>query len=339
MLTHKLDTTRVLFDNFPRHVGKYRAKVYDWDSFQRYLGKASGREECYVSVYPLVPSGSDWTVPDGGLDKVTFDFDGNGAFEQSCKVYRTALKNGFDAIPAISGKKGFHTHILSQPMDIPQAKVKETLMDISCQILKEALGITDWADSGSVDWHVIGNSSALIRVPGTLRPPDNISYCSFLPPDYYTMDEAEVYRFTKSQQDFDYDLNSGKSLLDVLKNYDPIALPETLPASPSFDSYRGDYSYVTKLLMKRIADGRHRVSRFILCPYFANVVGLEDSVGVETISMWIDACSKLKETSAKKSLRFDYAYARAKGWMPWTLNYLRVRDSDLYSTISSVGIK
>lgn len=317
-------TVRFLFGDTPRQVGWYRRLVQTPWEFEKFIEDANGKEEVYTNAFPL----------DGIYQSVVFDFDKKGAYEDAKTVYRWGLRKGFNSLATVSGKKGYHVYLLSTPYRVNH----EGLVDIYAQILKDALNITQFDDETSVDFHLVSNPSALIRVPGTLRVPENNAYCSFLPPDWYNLSEAETLQYTKCPQDFKFDLHPKRSLLELLS--EPLTASDLILDSPNVElTARGDshpdYTYIRKLLLHPVSDGRHRLVRFVLAPFFSNVVGLDSQEGCRIIGAWLSACEKLHPTTIRQTLSHDYAYAKAKHYMPRSLSSIKKHDSDLYVIISN----
>jgi hypothetical protein len=319
-------TTQQLFEPYYRTVGKHRYTISSFRQFEEYVLKTSGRDDVYVSVYPL----------DSTIDRLVFDFDKGNAFAEARRVYAWCLAQGFPTIPIISGSKGFHLHVLFKPIKVENTR--ELLMDKATYILNKSLGLKRY-DESSVDFHVVGNPQAMIRVPNTLRAPSNISYCSYLPENWHMLSEEEVWHYSKYPHTILYHMKPTRTLLE----FDTSDAPDTLNAQPQprVSDYNpaehlGDYRYIQKLLLHPVSDGRHRISRFILCPYFVNVVGYSDDEAYFMISVYLDRCSKLKPTTAKSTLMYDIKYARQRGFYPSSLKNIEKRDKDLFNIVSSV---
>jgi len=187
-----------------RQVGKYRKEIHSQREFEQYLVHANGTEEAFISVYPL----------SGEVDRILFDVDGKFAIKDLKSLYWWATENNFPCVPLCTGKKGGQIHIFSKQFQVPNPK--EVVTDISTYILRQALGLKNWDDKNiSIDWTIFGNTSALCRIPNTLRPPDNVSYCSYLPPYFTEMDEAEVFSYSKCPHTFNYSLSPRRSFLEL----------------------------------------------------------------------------------------------------------------------------
>lgn len=298
-------------------------------AFETYIKEASGREDVYAGVFDTSRT----------IDKVTIDFDKAGAIDDARKVYvYWSIQKKWPIVPVVSGRKGAHLHILSKPIRVQNPK--EVLTDITYTILRGALGIKKWDDKNSVDHTIVGNPSALIRIPNTLRFEENNSYCSYLPPDWYLKSEYEILKYTKSPHDFNYNLEINRSLIELIQTPSDLLLSsENVNVVPAgTHSYYGDYKFIEKLLLYPVEDGRHRIVRFILCPYAANVLELDIEEGTNLIRRWVDSAKLLRPTNADNNLRYDYNYARSHGYSPWTLKMMQRKDPDLYQIIvNAVG--
>jgi hypothetical protein len=83
-------------------------------------------------------------------------------------------------------------------------------------ILYEAFG-----GSGSVlsvDPHPLGDVRRMVRVPNTLRPPENKSFCTYLPPDEFpSMSWEDLVLHTKSPHTYDYELTRDRPSIQEFK--------------------------------------------------------------------------------------------------------------------------
>ncbi len=211
-----------LFYPYQRETSRGRKLVSNVDEFTRYVEDVSGVDDVYVSTYPVTKNVSTGEHDVISIDRVVFELDGKSSIHDSKLLYLWGLQNGFSPVAIASGRKGCHVHILSSPFDVVDAdKAKALLTDISTHILYQALGKRkSWDDYDSIDWTIFGNISSLIRVPNTLRPPSNNSYCSFLPQDFINMSETEIFKYTKSPHVFDYSMSRSRSFLDLPINTD-----------------------------------------------------------------------------------------------------------------------
>jgi hypothetical protein len=221
--------TLALFYPFNRETSRGRHLIYDMNGFVKYVEENSGRDDVYVSTYPVSKNQATGQHEVTEVDRVVFELDGDLAIRDGKRLYLWGVNNGFPTIPIASGRKGIHIHILSRTIRV--ANAKEVLTDISTYILNQALGIQSWDEDMSIDWTIFGNTSSLIRVPGTLRTPDNNSYCTFLPPSFPEMSEEEIYHHTKAPHVYNYRMSRSKSLLDLPFTVDV----ETIKAESVFE--------------------------------------------------------------------------------------------------------
>ena len=188
-----------LFTRFPREVGLYRKIVKSYRAFRDYIIKNNGVNDCYTSLYDI-----NFTI-----DKVFFDFDGKGALETAKTLYEHLYTKGYPVIPVITGKKGFHIYLLVKP----DGYTKRDLTIASYSILYSVFGEEL---PPSVDTHVLGDIRRLVRIPNTLRPPENLTWCSYLPPDFHELRESEIYSYQKAPHDFEYPLRPLPSLSEFI---------------------------------------------------------------------------------------------------------------------------
>jgi len=209
----------LIFSPFFREVGKSRRVVYNLKEWLNEIDKLNGFDDVFTSVYPL----------DGTIDKIFFDIDDKDiekAFEVAAKLYSWLRDNGFTVIPIATGKKGFQLHVLLEPLrysNLCEKKKKELLANAAYYIIEKA-GLTDedGEPMSQIDTHVIGDVRRLCRVPNTLRPPENKSFCVFLPPNFDEMGIDDVVEYTKHLSlEYNYEINELKNLFDF-----PIVLTE-----------------------------------------------------------------------------------------------------------------
>jgi len=198
----KLDaTTQMLFSPFEdREVANpSRRHVRNIDDFIRFIEQNNGVADCFSSVYPA----------DGTIDKIFFDIDSKGvagSVEDARKLYSHLLMKDLNVIPIISGKKGFHFYVLLKPKRYKEAKT--LLTKAAYSILYEVFGSDNGKiNVGTVDPHIIGDIRRISRVPNTLRPPENLTWCTYLPEDWVKMSTAELVEQMKSPHTYDYILD------------------------------------------------------------------------------------------------------------------------------------
>lgn len=194
-------TTLSLFSPFNRTVGNpVQYEINSQREFEYFLEKNNGIKDCSSSVYANA----------GIIDKVWFDFDGKNAFNDAKKVYKYLKGKNAKCIPIISGKKGIHLHLLvKSDVSVDEANAKAILMDAVTTIATEALGITDWSQETSLDWTKAGVLGVTCRIPNTLRPPENSTYCSYLPENWDTLSNYDLWTYAKQPNEFTY---TGKVL-------------------------------------------------------------------------------------------------------------------------------
>lgn len=217
----RIDTTTLrLFGDMPREVANPSRKVvHRVSQMARFIEKNNGVKDCYTSVYPLT----------GVIDEIFYDLDGKKALKDAKKMYGWLRGEGYSVVPVASGKKGFHLHVLLKPRKYGD-EAKSSLLKATMGILSSIFGDGE-ETSVSVDPHPIGDVRRICRIPNTLRPPENLNWCTYLPPDgFLDMTEVDVARHIKSPHTYEYDFG-GKlpSLTDFpepegfeLKGWNPI---------------------------------------------------------------------------------------------------------------------
>jgi len=162
----------------------------------------NGVDEVFTNVNPLY----------GVINKIFLDFDGAQSLKESQTVYQHLLSYNIPVIPVASGKKGIHLYILFK--DREGRDNKEVLLKATYSILIKALG----KETKSADPHVLGDIRRLCRVPNTLRPPENMSYCTFLPPGkgFLEMRESDLWWYIKGVHSYHYDLPPPPSFEELI---------------------------------------------------------------------------------------------------------------------------
>lgn len=193
-------TTRYLFSPFFREVGNPRREIVrSLRQFESFVEKNNGFRDCFVSVYSLNLI----------VDKLFFDFD--GSFEEAKKFYRFLIDRGYATIPVFSGKKGIHLYVLLKKRKFSDYnEAKNRVLQAALYLVLEAFG----SIPKTLDTHVLGDVKRLTRIPNTLRPPENLSYCTYLPEDFYKMGDEEIILHGKSPHVYEYDLNPTQSIDD-----------------------------------------------------------------------------------------------------------------------------
>ena len=204
--------TFLLFSPFNRNVGNpYQFGIKSQKDFEDFLIRNNGLNDCSASVY----------ADDGVIDKIWFDFDGEGAIEEAKKLYDYLKFLECKVIPVISGKKGIHLHLLvSSTISVNEYDARVQLMDACQSIIRNGLGIKDWKQKTTLDWSKLGAITSTCRIPNTLRPPANTTWCSYLPEDWSKLSNNEIWDYAKSSHDFEYtgEVYNLSFFIDNIKN-------------------------------------------------------------------------------------------------------------------------
>jgi len=201
----KLDrTTCRLFGDMPREVSLGRLKVNTVDDLANYVSTNNGVTDCYVST----------TTLDGLVTEIYYDIDSpnlEDAFLETCWVYEWLLRKGCCVVPVITAGKGFNLHKILRPKRYEDGQESKRLIkNATLWVLSQVFGYDEKTRiiyTDCFDPQVIGNLRRVCRIPNTLRPPKNLAWCTYLPPDFHKMKLIDIIALTKEPQHFDYDFN------------------------------------------------------------------------------------------------------------------------------------
>jgi len=222
------NTTKLLFGRFPREMFSWRTVVHSLDEMEKLIQYHNGIDDLYTSVY------SSNLV----LDRIFFDFDyGDHLLQDAKDMVNWCNENQFQTVPIVSGKKGLHIYIITKPKIYgPEAKINLTRAAYS--ILKSVYGpfkqISHPNNEGKLvrkfrtkdgiigpDPAVVGDIKRISRLPNSLRPPENLNYCTYLPPNnFLDMTKADIIAHQKSMHHYDYKINFRKAPLLTSFEYD-----------------------------------------------------------------------------------------------------------------------
>jgi len=247
-------TTKMLFNRFPREMGlPWRVPVSNWKEVMRIVNENNGIRDVFISLYD-----TKYYV----IDKIFFDLDILD-LKLAGKFYLFLKEKGFSVIPFFSGKKGFHFFVLLKPFrfrDLDQAKavlrrVSFTLVDEAGMYKKVSKGEYEYKVS-LLDSKVFGDIKKFARFPNTLRPPENVTYATYLPDDFYTMSWEEFFEWVKhTHYDMQYEIKLNYRIIDIETTdafYDYMLIPQTT------------YSQITTIRETTIKDkDRERLYRYL----------------------------------------------------------------------------
>lgn len=211
----------ILFGRFPREVALHRQVIDNSKQLKKYINNVNGIDNCYVSVY----------AANFLIEKIFFDFDfGDHVLSDAKNVYSWCRKEVYQVIPIASGNgTRIHLYMRTKPKIYgPTAKIALTKATYS--ILKSVFGsfkqetlfiagkqsrVLRTKDRIiAPDPAVIGDVRRLARIPQTLRPPENLNYCTFLPPDeFLDMTEEDIINHIKKPHTYEYEWTNNAPLL------------------------------------------------------------------------------------------------------------------------------
>lgn len=169
-------TSQLFEDSFPREITSKRKLITTPRHFEQEIDILNGAiEDLYTNVNPI----------NGEINKISIDFDGAESLKESQKLCTYLLGLGIPCIPVASGRRGVHLHVLFKTRKGEDNK--EILYKTTKSLLLKSL-----PKNKAVDPHLIGNTRAMIRIPNTLRPPENMSFCTYLPPGKAFLEMTET---------------------------------------------------------------------------------------------------------------------------------------------------
>lgn len=186
-----------LYNQYPRDISLpnsfkkgsfYRKQITCKRDFQRYLSLMSGSNtSTYTSVYDT----SDKPL----IDKFVFDLDGEDLNEVFAEVDILASRlhdRNISYLVIFSGKKGFHVYGLLKSSKLPRDIAGYYLGNLQRNLID---GLK------TVDTHLVGNVSAMIRIPNTLN---DGRYCCPLPFEFRKMSIEEILDYSKTQHSINF---------------------------------------------------------------------------------------------------------------------------------------
>ena len=200
-------TTLRLFPDFPRELGNPRRKLYSSaDKLEEFIYENDGKTDVFIAIYNTK----------NFVDKIFFDIDSQNlkAALKVAQIFFTYLKSeDYTIIPICTASKGFHLYIIIEPFryDLTEVEMKKQLRLVQLELIYECFGEIPV----EFDRHVMGNLRQLARIPNTLRHPDNVKRCVYLP--YINFDKLtikQVIKLTRKKQSYDYPINKMPKLFD-----------------------------------------------------------------------------------------------------------------------------
>lgn len=244
------EVTKLLFaDSYPREIGKKRNLVRNLREFEHQIDLINGVDEVFTNVNPLngvinkiffdlddplrcnICHAKGITV-EGHMDVISEHFRTNHPQEyesnnkridrfvtqlplslgEAQQLYTYLINKNIPTFHIASGKKGIHLYSKFQNRDGDDNRA--ILYKTTKSLLLGCFGADEKGviKSRCIDTHLVGNTRALCRIAGTMRPPSNSTFCTFLPPHKgfleMTLEDLRWYiksKHTYSLKDYDYD--------------------------------------------------------------------------------------------------------------------------------------
>jgi len=262
------EVTQLLFaHDFPREAGKKRTLCRNKREFEYQIDMLNGVDECFTNVNPINGSINDiffdFDDPykcklcgfEGHKDIMVDHFKASHLKEyetynknitrfvtplqlslgEAQQLYTHLLSKNIPTFDIASGKKGIHFHCRFATREGEDNKA--ILYKTTKSLLLGCFGAdkNSIIQSKCIDTHLVGNVRALCRVTNTLRPPENQSYCTLLPPKkaFLEMNLAQLKSHTKSIHT--YPLSSYDYDPQNLPKFEDFILPEVEQTQLSFE--------------------------------------------------------------------------------------------------------
>jgi hypothetical protein len=174
--------------------------VYCEEDIINSIQEHNGFNPCFISL-------AQYTSKGLLVDRLVFDFDGEGSTEDAIKLI--LYFEELDLYPlylVFSGHKGFHVYLKINP----NYYSKEVLRSFQNKIINQL-------DLKSCDRHIIGDLKRMIRIPGTIHQ-ETGKLCEFIDTGYDLNEQGwiDLNLFVKDQnipfqQDVSFDNNNGDS--------------------------------------------------------------------------------------------------------------------------------
>ena len=197
-----------LFNIFPRDImlpdtkkrgSYYRRQVKNEDQFIKYITLMNGSGmNTYTSIYD--------STEKPVIDKIVFDLDGTDldiVFDDVKLLTRNLQEKNIPFSVVFSGGKGFHVYGLLKPFEMSRDMASYYLSNLEKLLSK---GIR------TVDTHLIGNISAIIRVPNTINKG---RYCYPLPLDFYEMSISDILDWSKTEHTFTFSDGELRTIQEI----------------------------------------------------------------------------------------------------------------------------
>jgi len=219
-----------LFSTFPREVLALarpnefgnriatRSVILSQKELDLFIQKFSGVQDPFVGSFIYKGDVGSTTV-----DKLPFDFDDEHkgyAFKFAEWLYENKI--GYVAIGTYFDR--YHIYIPVYPQKLTPLELQESQLS-----LLEQAGVYEEVENGNgkyyqpmSDVHIIGDIRRVMRIPNTPRLPKKeggeiISYCTYLPQNFYDMDKTLLYSILKHPNDMETPDFFPRPLYEIVK--------------------------------------------------------------------------------------------------------------------------
>ena len=311
--------TKRMFNRFPREMGlPWKVPVRNWKEVMRIVNENNGYRDIFISLYD---------TKDFIIDKMMFDLDILD-LELAGKFYRFLTEElNLPTIPFFSGKKGFHFYVVFKPYKFDNLDhAKACLRRISYTIIDEGGFYEKKGDYkvSILDSKIFGDLRKSARFPNTLRPPENVTYATYLPSDFYNMTWEEFFQWVKTTHyDMNYHLNPKIRVVDF----------ETTDAIYDYVlGYQQNYSkaYVIKQTLRdKSLEDRDRENLIKYLSYLIRPCILEQLISDDP-SHDIRTAATIDLMNLEFSIVDVVEIYKKLGWVDFDENYTRKQVEEIY---------
>ena len=219
-------TTLFLYSPFEgKDVGNpRRGKIKGVEHFKRFLDANDGINDCFVSLHNLNQT---------YINKLWLDFDEQEgeheltALEEAQMMYEYLQSKNVSTIPVASGnpyRQGIHLYILTKPIYINNImEAKKYITNLTYKLIDNVFGNdNNKLKAKHIDYPLISDINRVVRIPGTLRPPQNVTWCTYLPQNFTTFNEFDLKKHIRKRHEYIYDLFNPLIHDSVILNEDLI---------------------------------------------------------------------------------------------------------------------
>lgn len=208
-----MNSTDVLFQQFPRWAGLKQRMVRSQQELNQYIHTTSGNDECFTSVYAF-PFSTNSPI----INKLFIESDHKNSLKVGQTIFEWCTENGFPTIPHWSGHRGPHIYPLCPNTYFKNPiEASDFLKKFTYYILEETGQYKE--ENGLkipfIDTAIIGDNRRLTRIPETRRTSyaktPLPTFCISLNPETFTdLSMKDIHKLEKHPNPQPYDYKAVK---------------------------------------------------------------------------------------------------------------------------------